>query len=502
MYLRFSQQKGHILVLQVILLGIFAVASASAGDLTLQPLEPAEGFAEINLGMVQLTTRFDYIIHKIDPDEIRNILESFENNTALFQNSTYEGLIKAELEAINNILHTLLPKRTKRGLIDGIGTGLKMLFGTMDTNDRQFIEQHLELIETNGHEMIDRINRQVHINEYFNNSLRAMKQVIESDREKLKAVIGEIQGLDTEILKEEVAVRQLLKLQVLHQKVIQIQQNVIAARLGFINPGILSKEEIDRLDIRFEKLEGIKMGVATYQNRLLIFVVKVPSESAETDRKLIIPIPNKEKMQVNCEPEIVIQYDNTTWTYEIGKASFELKPSKHCVALGKCDLVKFRDEKLYEFDENIIIMVNANQSLFSSTCDHRVSNLENHWFIAFHNCSITIGARTMKSMTIAYKQRFVETQHQFVVRTTQKLSFDDLTLQQQETTKEIQELKFHKAIAGGVGGGVTILGALAIVTLLWKVKKLKLRPRLNNEGSKNSVADEIIAKYASAPNLV
>lgn len=45
------------------------------------------------------------------------------------------------------------------------------MIGVMDDEDRQWIDQHLENIDSNNHKLIINTNRQVRINENFNTSI-------------------------------------------------------------------------------------------------------------------------------------------------------------------------------------------------------------------------------------------------------------------------------------------------------------------------------------------
>lgn len=68
-------------------------------------------------------------------------------------------LLKSKIKTITFSTH----KRNKRGLINGVGTLYKWLFGTMDDIDRQEIVQHFEIIDTNNHNAINNLNKQIHI---------------------------------------------------------------------------------------------------------------------------------------------------------------------------------------------------------------------------------------------------------------------------------------------------------------------------------------------------
>ena len=54
----------------------------------------------------------------------------------------------------------LIPERTKKGVINSIVFGLKMLFGTMDSDDAKYYNEKISAIDNNQHR-IDVYKRQV-----------------------------------------------------------------------------------------------------------------------------------------------------------------------------------------------------------------------------------------------------------------------------------------------------------------------------------------------------
>ena len=59
--------------------------------------------------------------------------------------------------------------------------------------DRQDIIRHLEIIEGNTHNAIGNINKQILINEHFNDSINLMKTIIAKDRIKILKELNRIQ---------------------------------------------------------------------------------------------------------------------------------------------------------------------------------------------------------------------------------------------------------------------------------------------------------------------
>lgn len=72
--------------------------------------------------------------------------------------------IQLRKESIFIKLQTLYPTRSRRGLINVIGTGFKYPFGILDEEDREKIINYLHTVTSNNKNMINTINSQNVIN--------------------------------------------------------------------------------------------------------------------------------------------------------------------------------------------------------------------------------------------------------------------------------------------------------------------------------------------------
>lgn len=68
--------------------------------------------------------------------------------------------------------------RTKRRLVNFVGSAYKWLFGLMDDTDRQEIVERLEVMEENCHTAISTINKQISINRDFQNNMNLIKKLL------------------------------------------------------------------------------------------------------------------------------------------------------------------------------------------------------------------------------------------------------------------------------------------------------------------------------------
>lgn len=110
--------------------------------------------------------------------------------------------ISVNLEYVRQIIGTA--PRTRRGLIDGIGHLGKVLFGTMDENDRQTINRQIAILEREGSSL--------------RTSLLKQMQVVNRNIELYNESIGNINYNERTLLNATNALRQLLETETNNEK--------------------------------------------------------------------------------------------------------------------------------------------------------------------------------------------------------------------------------------------------------------------------------------------
>ena len=127
-----------------------------------------------------------------------NVITDNLNKLKLEPNSDEYLRLDKELALAKNDLNILIPnvykdkKRQRRGLINVLGSGLKLIAGTMDYEDAKDIEQHLRMIDRNSEQITRETNKQVIIN---NNLARNYKQIVDhvnTQQQKLNTFLNEL----------------------------------------------------------------------------------------------------------------------------------------------------------------------------------------------------------------------------------------------------------------------------------------------------------------------
>lgn len=405
-------------------------------------------------------------MHTIHFEGLKDVMALFERMTSELESSEYKMLATKELQSIHNILVSKYVKkpstlsRKSRGLFNIGGTVMEYLYGTMSDSDRQAIEEHFKVTDENNHNLIVATNQQIILNDNFNKSINILKTAMEADRRKIMERLGAVDDMDRKIIKEDSAIILIFKLGLFKQQLQTVEMTIANAKRGVFLPEILTSEEIEKLKIDAEKLQGIRVGVGNWEEGKLHLVLKIPAETLFTTKSLIVPIPNHNQEQIEAAPEEVVTIKNETYTYAEEKSIFELERSRHCVVKGKCNSILNKRQTVLEFDSNKIILVNFKEGLLTSNCDKRTIKLDGHYFIHFANCSVNISGIIFSSKIYEFEQMFTIPLHESNLVTERILTFDDIVLNQEKNIQEIKELHYHKVAS-------TTMGTISIIIIIF-----------------------------------
>lgn len=450
------------------------------------------GFVKINLDKEQLVTQTDIIIHIIHPTEILNLLDDISNRTDVL-NSNQETILQTEILDLKNKLKTIIPnKRPRRGIINGVGTMSKWLFGTMDEQDRQNIEKHLQTVDHNNHLLITNYNEQITINQQFHKTIKQLKSIIEGDRSIL---LNQINNLQKSLIQQNLYLDLLFKIQLIKEKIEIIQDNLASIRHGIVHPNILTEEEIEKYEIDFYKLQYIKLGLAQFEKDSLLLAIKIPRKIKTIQLEIIIPVPNKENKEINYPNEIIFTYNNKTYKYEKLKTLNELSLSKNCIFKNNCELINCKLTEIIQIDEETIVIKNANKIKVNQSCDNRNIILTDHALIHFNNCTLKILDHNFSNVKESIQQRFYYPLNQ-TFNFKNKVTFNDVVIETENNIEKIKELKFHKKFSYVLDIIFFVIGIIGAIALLKKFGYLKINKRIQE----NSYLEEGEVTYL--PNSI
>lgn len=427
--------------------------STAHAELEIIDLNKGNGFATIQLEESSIIKRYNTILHIINLTEYKRNIEIMERNIKRLpeENSSLER----KMQKIRNEFQILLPhptvNRQKRGLFNIVGTGLQFLFGTMDDRDRQDIEEHLKIIETNDHNEILNLNKQIIINDKFNKQIKILTDTLNNETKEIIKKIDNFIGTydyEKDIAKIQYEIKLRENLEYLHEDIEKIKEVIMTSRLGVLSRDILTTEEIEHHNIQLNNLEDIQLSLALYKNNI-IFVIKLPVFTNETYQKLYIqPIPNKyNNMQLKINKHLYLT--NNQIMYEDTKYLKKLKEIKdNCIEnlFNKhmhCNFIKNENEKILEIGNNNLILINVKQQELNQTCNKQRIFVKGNYLLKFQNCQIRINNEIYEKNNYKYEPIIPNTILNINFTKIEDLSFKELHYENINNLKEIEELKYN-----------------------------------------------------------
>lgn len=457
-------------------------------NLVVQKLESQTGYTTINLGFTELIEEAQTIVHLIRRNHIQEIIYNIESEVNKTELSPW---ITNKMENIKRKAGILMIHRDKRALMNIIGKTSKWLFGTMDEDDKQNIDEQLKILEENNSKTIEGLNHQIRINDYFNETLRLFTQ---NNIENQNRIIRKYNNLSEEIktlIKNQRTLDILLKLQVTEDKLNQVLDNIASIKAGILHPGILTAEEIRDFKINVEKLENARTGILLVDKDKLLITIKIPTKYKKIPYKLLTPLPDKNYQEIIEEPISFFEVDKEKYVMEKNVLyRNELKPLKTCLN-SKCEMRFNTKEKIVKLNNNVILGINLNEPKIINNCDERNIRIKGNYIFNIQNCTIKINNKSFVHINKTFEDNDIfEIFYDNWEKT--NITLEKIALKNMDNLEEIHQIKTHKKISYGLHG-ITIV--TVIILILGIVYKICSKEKLTYEIKNKSLHQE------SKPNL-
>jgi len=205
-------------------------------------------------------------------------------------------ILNSRVHQVREKLGALIPKnRARRGLVNGLGSIVKIITGNMDATDDREIKNQLNGLDKTNLEVSERLSRQIEINDEvfirFKNITEHIKREQETINEHInnhnKDVYKKLSQEHKEIHLLQYIIRIRFNIDILTNIVNNIAKSLLLSKLNIIPKYILSKLEIEVIKNIIEKQNfNIQTDEQLYRilnldtlvdkyNRL-IFNIKIP----------------------------------------------------------------------------------------------------------------------------------------------------------------------------------------------------------------------------------
>lgn len=221
------------------------------------------GQLPLNLGQAKLQKSFHTLVHhyNLSPikDEIINlslhsqaisklIREKYRRSYEILNYENLErNLYKLIIEKLNNII----PKKEKRGIINGLGTVVKFITGNMDANDASRIDKIFNHMKTEQNNIKSQINNQYSVNneliKQFNSIVKHIQKNDVLFRDKIINIIEKSNNITNEI--NIIHIKDILNQLILTYYSIlnllnDIENSLTFCSLGAMHPSIINTKDL------------------------------------------------------------------------------------------------------------------------------------------------------------------------------------------------------------------------------------------------------------------
>lgn len=258
---------------------------AGAQRIEVQDLTNNNGYVTIKLGEVKLIKNYNKTIHIINTTEYENTKDIIKNNIEILKHKSgeigpiYSTLVHS-LQLLESKITNIKPHfKAKRGLINILGKGLKLLAGTMDSEDEKEITEKLEAISQNNKNLIYENNKQIQINEELSDSIKNVTLHIKKQQNLIEQFLNQYnKQMENKIINLEHKIYYMQQIYQINYDINlllthldEIEQIIFTSKLGILTRNILTDKELKSIE-DLETLQHIKISVAFWQDQILIIV--------------------------------------------------------------------------------------------------------------------------------------------------------------------------------------------------------------------------------------
>lgn len=345
-------------------------------------------------GRVQIDSY--YYIHHFNLDHFKEHVHELKSKFEQIEANQFTSLILDKFNEIDMSLKNILPlNRRKRW--DALGTFWKFLAGSPDAHDLALINSSINSLISNNNEQV-RINREISFQ---------MTEVISKANESINLFKSKSSEL--------YAINIFLNLKFLNEKLDQISETIMLAKIGILNEKILSQDEISSLmqDLGKENITVWNIADAlTYattsmvtNEREIALLIKMPKLDPKVFRKILIIPTWFNRRQIHLHNKNYLQHESLYYmVHSLQPMIFDfnhiIQDESECVPKlleGKpasCDYLSNPMENIIPIDNQHLVTNLLGNFTLRTNCGISERNLSGTHLITYSNCKVIINNQT------------------------------------------------------------------------------------------------------------
>ncbi|XP_023159250.1 uncharacterized protein LOC105664576, partial [Ceratitis capitata] len=320
----------------------------------------------------------------------KETLDIISDNVATLKQTTRDtttllDTVEKNFAILKAKIDNLYPQfRQKRGLIDILGKGLKIVAGTMDSEDAEHINNSLKLLYENNGLLTNTVHNLTQVNTILTIQINNITKHINTQQKQVERYLNQFKNTfqnKIATLEDEITFMQHIyqinnNIMLLRNHIDDIGQVTFSSKLGIIPTDILTPKEMD-LITEFNSYINIKTSVALH-DETIILIFRIPSYSKNTLSKITFEtIPDIKNMTLALNSHTILT-DHNGKMYEpflqdnLKKNLIEIKSDCMQNILeykdANCPMKNSETEDIVEIFSGLLILKNYYQN-FKHNCN-------------------------------------------------------------------------------------------------------------------------------------
>lgn len=438
------------------------------------------------------------MIHKIDLNILRDSIDYIGKIAKSFKTIDHlEQTLQEKIRIAKEKLFSLHPHRNRRGIVNALGSVIKLIAGNPDNEDVETIHRNLEEIRVQENKLTHNENRQIQINELFRDKINNITDTIYKISTRISKQYNTIQDQRSDL--------EFINLIWSTDRIIQIlgsiEEQIEFSKVGLINKDVLSLKE---KQIIFRKLinQNIKLnfideifrystGSIGLSGDKAVLLTKTPILDQDTYDLLELHTLNINGSRIATQVNRVAKNGNQIFLQTTdcdiceGNNFIRDKCVYHILTHQKptCPLMKTKQTpQITEVTNGLILIDTLDNIEINDSCgDSRM--VKEATIVETGNCSITI-----KNITYSGTARYFQNEEYLAPIYTKELQTTNYTDEGKEmlhfkiqNLEELQDVKFsaHQTQIRIISGGLLLLILTSLYLFLRRFSKERTSERRN-----------------------
>lgn len=460
---------------------------------TYQDVSNNNGLLIFQIDRVKIKRGYERVIHQINLNNLKNNIIHIENlankiNVTTHLTNTFDYKLKLSYRKIDN----LLPKRTRRGLINILGSAVKFIAGNPDYDDLLLINQNFEAQETNINKIISNESKQIKINNLLEQQVNKVSETLSNIKQSMQTTQNELNIVNL-IFNLDIIIRMLedLEEQVLLSKSNLINKNILGFREKEYIWNFLTQQNL-KLTYEDEIFVHISSIVVIKDNQFIV-IAKIPIVENRDYELLKLETIGRNGTRINTDVKYVARHKNRLFK-QVSRCTIcdETNPlTDECIfnilnnLQAKCSFSKQSEHPEFrEILPGTILVDTATGVQVTDSCgDSRI--IATPTVVETENCTIRIENSTFDNnyKRIEQIQFMTPIFGKVIEAETETPSIETLHSISLDNLEELHKVKMHLIKTQTFGGSVLILLMVSAILLFYIHRYFKTKRTINKPNS-------------------